>query len=492
MNSYPNTEPDAYQCPEGFKYRQPSFVTGSCVKNKKMSLLSDDRCPADMHWRNTYFLKAKCTKIPSRTFKVKLPRPALQTCDNLLTSDLFREHLKIVSSFLHEYFSVPISKDLLSKRDLLKKITQKFIKSIQGKLKDSNCVFRLTPDQQLQLNDFSIKEVYAFNKQFVSDEQWEYIQYISELDMLLYACRDLVKTSYQTNFSTLYLEQLKELRKGLVYLQQHNLLPKQNVLIAKAYYEYVSLFIDKENIHGVHMGKPPIAYEVRKSNYEKMLRMTVDEGLVNIPNYILIGDKVTLPKLQIPDQEIDVVDVDVDVTQSKPTKGPKEALTVDEIELKSNIIIPKVFTSAVDDEEGLLSQNMMKQKPPGIINQDELEELYDYHFIINQFQNTPNAKLNTKGVGIIEKHKELLTKLSMYFNNKLTPKQLNEYIENYGAELYPITFDALLVKHNGPFWETPTIYIKCFKCNTILKLPDPVPPVVQCPSCKQLMRTVKK
>lgn len=303
-------EPFYSHCARGFRYRQPYFVTGSCVKNragvKYNTPEGDQRCPANMHWRNTFYIRGKCVRLIEKKLKGQVkPRTELPECDKTLIEPLFQEHLKVIRSLLQEMFTVPISKEKLVHSSLLAKVKSKFIQSLKSVTNQKKCTIKLSADEIEVIKDVIKQEVYAFNQDFITEEQWQLVKETAELDMLLHVCKKVVKAkpdSFKLTFAV--DEGLNDLRRNLVYLEEHHLLPKQNLLIAKIVQQYVGLYETRESLHvmpGEQINMP--SRDVQEINSSYLINEAVRKGFLETSRYVPERDNALPPEFVIPTPE---------------------------------------------------------------------------------------------------------------------------------------------------------------------------------------------
>ena len=266
-------------CRRGERYRLPFYVPGSCVKNRANVVYEpDNRCAQNMHWRNTFYVRGKCLKIIEK--KLKRGKTVLQECDRALIEPLFQAHLIVIRSYLQELFTVPISKEKLVNSVLYRKVRNKFVQSLVSVTNQKKCFFKLTEDQEQIIKEVIKEEVYAFNNDFISPKQWALIKETAELEMLISACKKIVK-SKPDDFKLTFLvdERMLTLRNNLLGLEENNLLPKQNVLVAKAVQEYVSMFETRENLHALSVEPVNVVpKQVQKNNMNTLLYKALTEG----------------------------------------------------------------------------------------------------------------------------------------------------------------------------------------------------------------------
>lgn len=409
-------------CPQGYRYRPASDVVGSCVKNKKNSAVFDERCPSGMHWRNTYTRKAKCVKVPVRKFQAPPPNTVqLPPCDPTFSEQLFEDHLVIIKSYMTEFFTVPIGKETFTKQRLFKKVRTTFLNSIKAKLKEYKCTFLLTSKQKKRLYTLFLREVLSHNYKLVSMEQWSYIESIAELDMLLLVARKAAAANSALQLTPLYYTKSDELRQGLLYLSENGLLPRQNIVVAEAYYTYISHFVTQDNVHGVTQ-PPPVPSSEQQQNRKALLNKAVALGLLT-GLAVSASEQSQLPLFQ-----------PVLSTPSIPA---------------SAMVVPSSLTATLSPSRSPFQPGSTR------LSQDEMNELYDlyllFHDTYEQLAVPPD--LTQRGEELSERYIELFGKLSSFFDSSKTEQDIFKYISNYGrVNRNFVDLGSLELQYGGPFW----------------------------------------
>ena len=497
------------ECPVGQKYRNPSFVTGSCVKNRKNAIYPpDDRCPENMHWKNTKFRPGKCVKVALKKPRNKLTyndvriggrAPKVQ-CNSALIDPLFEDHLKVIRSYLRELFTVPISKDFLVQSKLFDKVYKKFLQSLKKASKQSKCTLVISVPQEKTVKDLIIQEVYALNRDLVTEEQWSFIKKMAELDLLLRESNKLVKGQKENfKFTKKYTEGLLELREGLLYMRQHNLLPKQNFLVAEAVYNYVLQFENVESLHVLNPHTKFVPVEIQNKNKTALAYSVVQNGYVSTNvSFFYTEEPDPLPQFLIPGQsQVKSPKPTITIASIEPIPGAEpmsneELLTLydvstlqylsttprdqgalltprgQEMNNMFNDLSDKFRVTYGDDGtqvEGpwyLLAQNFENQNYLPTLQQliakykgpfwvmpltlEEASEMFQLLTLFQAFKNTPNVQLNNKGKELKTRYESLKQRLYVQYS---TPDQRKEFIQGIDKNF---TMEELIQKY-GVFWE---------------------------------------
>lgn len=480
---HPVLEPTPDTCPAGYRYRKPYFVAGSCVRSGENDM-SDKRCPSGMHWRNTFEVKAGCVRLPTQK-RLKKNKEALQqaevqlpTCSEDLVSPLFTDHIKLILSNLEEHFTVPVSTEKLERQShVFTKIKRRFIKSIQDKLKDKRCEFRPSKLQIVQIENIIRSVVQVFNSRFLTPEKWNIVARAAELNLLLFVSRQMVaKTSQEiTDLTVFYVEQLRELRRLLQYMDSEQLLPRQNMAVALAWYNYLNkFFADVPNMHNVPNVRGPYLNNEKIQSLKKAENKVLVEGYVQLRG--MTPEEAAQLRTDIPNFE------PVDLPEEKtlleaapiiemiPTLGDFPSTPV------STIVARPVVIRSLDTT------------PAEPFTEQMMNELYDLYIIFETFNQKSNAQLNVRGEQLYARYDYLFNELARYQNYQNSEQQLLAYINNYGkSQVDPngsVTISSLNAKYMGPFWTERGVTIHCPYCNQLLKLSRYVPyDVFECPSC---------
>lgn len=418
------------ECPLGQKYRNPSFVPGSCIKNRKNSIFApDERCPEGMHWKDTKFRPGKCVKVPLKKPRKRLifgaPIPKTQ-CNSALIDALFEDHLKVVRSYLRELFTVPISKDFFVQSKFFDKIYKKFLTSLKKASKQTRCILVIPSEKEKRVRDLIIQEVYALNRDLITDEQWAFIKKMAELDVFLHEANLLVKSyPFLYKFTTKYSEKLLELREGLLYMRQHHLLPKQNLLVAEAVYEYILQFKDVESLHVLNGHNKFVPKNIQQKNSRSLNLLVVQKGFVST--------NVSFYYTERPDPLPDFL---------LPGEIREEA--------------PPVF-----EKEEVIQSALTLEPVNGLspMTNEELLELYDLskiQYFFMSFQNE-GALLLQRGQDVKDRFDELSDKFRATYNDDGTKPLGPWYLveQHFLKQNYSPTLQQLEVKYSGPFWILP-------------------------------------
>jgi DNA-directed RNA polymerase subunit RPC12/RpoP len=365
------------------------------------------------------------------------PRPQLPECNAALIEVVFTDHLKIIKSFISELFTVPISKDILRKSKLFQKVANKFKQSLKTVSKQNKCTVVLTLGQQNTVTNTIMQEVYAWNQEFISDEQWLYIKKVVELDMELWVAQFLVKQTLpkiciydRVAFTNKYSIALKQLREALLYLRQNNLLPKQNVLVADAVYRYTFLFVNRENLHAINSEQVIVSEEQRAVYFGSMAYKAVLDGyLITSIDFFTLSDRALN--------------------------------TAEFIELYKNVLPPPEFkipekVSQVKEEEFSAAEPVSKPsaptplveplQPEQIFTEDLQEELRDLVALFKGHWNVNNT-LNERGIQLQNRQEELMDEFEKTFTD-------NKAVQwtSIKAKFPRKTLQELELKYGGPFW----------------------------------------
>lgn len=496
-SKFPVLEPTQESCPVGFRYRKPFFVSGSCVNNPKNSLVaSDDRCPTGMHWRKTFEVKPSCVRLPTqqrlkkKKQDIQNPSLLLPTCSAELVTPLFKDHIKLILSNLEEHFTVPISTNQLeTKSRVFSKIKRQFVKSIQKKLEDKRCEFRPSGIQMSQIENIIKSVVYVFNSRFLTPEKWDIVARAAELDLLLLASRELVSPKYYGSGNALtifYVEQIRELRRLLQYMDSENLLPRQNLAVALAYYNYLDHFFTvMPNLHNVPVTQPPVPYDQRVQNMSRAQNKAIVEGYVqvkykpsqkNAPLQLMTPEEAAVLQTSIPLlKPVNLTD-EITLLEAAPIV---EALP----EMGGNIpALPNATVVALP----IIVRDT--STPAQMITEKMMNDLYEMYIIFETYNAKTNAKLNIRGQELFAVYEYLFNELARYQNYQKNENELLTYIKNYGeSQLDPhksITISSLNTKYFGPFWTEQNVTIHCPYCNQLLSISDYMPnQVFICPFC---------
>ena len=487
-NKSPVLDPVPNSCPEGFRYRKPYYVPGSCIRNTSDNIGNmkvDDRCPQGMFWRNTFEVKAGCVRLRTQARlkkNMKDIKPTLPTCSSDVVRPIFTDHLKIILSSLEEYFTVPISReDLVTRAEVFAKMKRRFYKSIQKRLSSNACEYRPTPTEFVQVENVINSMVTVFNSKFLTPEKWQVVARAAELDLLLLISREMVKNEPALHAFTLnYMDQLHELRRLLQYMDEEKLLPRQNMAVALAYYNYLNKFRIVPNMHGVLGVDPPTPPKERVQNYDLARNKVIVDGFVRrlhmTPDTVatLPTNLRTLTPVTLPETEL---------LQAAPLVESSLIPILNEMG-EAEHVVPNVT----------LQVQPYVYVPPGDTTPAEpfteelMNELYDMFVLFRDYNKKLNAELTVRGAQLAERYQYLFTELARYQNFKLSDEDLYRYIQNYGqSQLDPVqkvTISALNAKYNGPFWAEQTVTVHCPYCNQLLEIRHYVPQmIVKCPSC---------
>lgn len=533
MSTYPSLDPKPGSCPPGYRYRHPTYVPGTCISNPKGSTLPDPRCPDGMHWRNTYELKSTCIKQPAVVIKKRLAPdqapPTKEACQRQDVDPLFQKHLKLIQANLEEYFTVPITKaDFVKKNEILRRVRRQFVKSIQKKLQDKDCEYRPSGDDILSINNYFALLVDAFNYNFLTPENWEFIKTVAENDVLLFECRVAVKNfPFRYAFTLHYLDKLHELREALLYMNDNNLLPKQNTFVGRAYHNYiVQFFPNKDNVHGIANVNLPLPYYEQRKNQISLLKKAIALGYLNdnegpltepfvdtvpafvippppvfpsedvLPNGRLFSDSEVVNMFGAQEQKLDSSYwIGQKLLQEETAAPPMNKYAKSDSDSSA---LPNVYLMQSDGKSAISPTTPALQVRPSIsqktpnqtaITLEELRELYDLYVIFEKTYNQlPPSTLTEKGEELQERYNLLFNKLNVYFEKKQSSAKLLNYIENYGeSENLTLSFRALESKYGGgPFWEMEPLYFHCPRCDSLIRVKRMLPnQLLECNVCKQ-------
>lgn len=499
------------QCPLGKKYRNPSFVTGSCVKNRKNAIYPpDDRCPQTMHWRETKFRPGKCVKVPFKKPRNKLTyngvgiggkAPKVQ-CNSALVDPLFEDHLKVIRSYLRELFTVPISKDFLVQSKLFVKVNKKFLQSLKKASKQSKCTLVISLPQEKIVRDLIIQEVYALNRDLITEEQWEYIKKMAELDLFLREANKLVKEQKENfKFTDKYTKGLLELREGLLYMRQHHLLPKQNLLVAESIYNYMLQFENVESLHVLNPHNKFVPLEIQNKNKTSLAYSVVQNGYVSTNiSFYYTEETDPLPQFSIPGRQVKnsirKSTPTITIASIEPISGAEpmsneELLTLYDVSTLQYLfttprdqgalltsrgqemnnmfsVLSDKFRATYGDDgtqvEGpwyLLAHNFENQNYLPTLQQleakykgpfwvmplttEDASEMIQLNILFQAFKNTPDVTLNNKGRELKMRYESLKQRLYAQYS---TPDQRKEFIQGIEKNF---TLDELIQKY-GVFW----------------------------------------
>lgn len=445
------------ECPLGQKYRNPSFVPGSCVKNRRNSMFApDERCPQGMHWKDTKFRPGKCVKVPFKKPRKKLVFGAASPkvkCNSALIDPLFDDHLKVIRSYLRELFTVPISKDFFLQSKFFDKIFKKFTNSLKKASQQTKCNLIVSVEQEKRIRDLIIQEVYALNRDLITDEQWSFIKKMAELDVFLHEANFLVKLNpYLYKFTKKYSEKLIELREGLLYMRQHHLLPKQNLLVAEAVYEYMLQFKPVESLHVLNSDSKFVPKNIQDKNARSLNLLVVQKGFVSTNvSFYYTESPDPLPAFLLPGE-----------IRAEAPPVPK----------KEEEVSP---TLTLEPVNGLTP-----------MTNEELLELYDLSKIQFFYLNIDDEhpQLLPRGQDVKDRFDELSDKFRATYDDDgskpLGPWYLVE--QHFLQQNYSPTLQELEVKYNGPFWMLPmtaeeasellelNFLVKAFKNSTNVQL----------------------
>jgi len=516
-------------------------VPGSCISNPKSSNIPDPNCPEGMHWRNTYELKANCVKVSKPKIKKKrtVPDeivPAKTSCERQDVEPLFEKHKKLIFAHLEEYFTVPITKaDFIKRPEVFRRVKKQFVKSIQKKLEDKNCEYRPSVQDNLALDSYIALLVDAFNFRFLTPKKWEFIKKVAENDVMLFMSRMVVKFQpYKYSYTLHYLDKLHELREALLYMNDNNLLPKQNTLIGRAYHNYIVQFFDKDNIFGIYSVHEPPPVEVRRENQKSLLEKVIALGYLNVTNEPRPTSFVdTVPPFVVPSEVLaptfdgqPVVWLDTDgstqgmgpvaevvdvfgtetgepgpayhmalhshnsnnngsvgsgpVSPERPSSSssspsrPKYGESVEESSGYPTVLLVQSDGESVATPHTFAVRPSILQQQPNtsVMTDKEMQELYELYILFEQTYNRiPSSTLTTRGESLRRRYNELFNKLYQYTGRQLSAEKLLNYIENFGeSEGTALSFNALEAKYGGPFWSTESMFFHCPRCNSFVKL----------------------
>lgn len=509
-------------CPEGYTFRDPGFVPGMCVKNRKnikYKVNDSHPCPKNMHWREGYQRKAACIKPRQKVEpKPKLPRPPVvpkPNCDMTVITNLFGDHLKVIQGYLRDVYRAPLTKDFLTHKKLKKKVYKIFVRSIQKVSGLLDCAIEFTPEQKAAVENLIDQEIQSFQHNLVTESQWNDVKQAVRLDLLLYAGK-LIMEKYpeQTHYTQKYNEGVRQLRENLTRLGERGLLPHQNALVAKAVYEYENLF-GKVSVDTLKKYLKRVQYKIMKQNLKTLKLLCVQEGFVatTVPK-LNAEPEHPLPEFEIP--------ISVEFTESVQYLIPESEiqelfqlrkvkklmseniprLTEDALDLlahyetlASNFEIAKTRGEQVFDEQLLfqkypaLSLAQVEEKygirlfkaektAPGFyVDLQEaapdtlLQEIADLRTLTKLYEDVRLERelLNSKGVMLNERGLELKYRLQALTKEveKEWPSHLQRN-EQRIERLPKLGLGQLVVKYNGPFWEEITFPAR--ELNTLFDL----------------------
>lgn len=416
----------------------------------------DERCPQGMHWKDTKFRPGKCVKVPFKKPRKKLVFGAASPkvkCNSALIDPLFDDHLKVIRSYLRELFTVPISKDFFLQSKFFDKIFKKFTNSLKKASQQTKCNLIVSVEQEKRIRDLIIQEVYALNRDLITDEQWSFIKKMAELDVFLHEANFLVKLNpYLYKFTKKYSEKLIELREGLLYMRQHHLLPKQNLLVAEAVYEYMLQFKPVESLHVLNSDSKFVPKNIQDKNARSLNLLVVQKGFVSTNvSFYYTESPDPLPAFLLPGE-----------IRAEAPPVPK----------KEEEVSP---TLTLEPVNGLTP-----------MTNEELLELYDLSKIQFFYLNIDDEhpQLLPRGQDVKDRFDELSDKFRATYDDDgskpLGPWYLVE--QHFLQQNYSPTLQELEVKYNGPFWMLPmtaeeasellelNFLVKAFKNSTNVQL----------------------